>query len=260
MTARLPQRIAALVLGGCLLCLCACQKELMNSLPEPDANEVLACLYSSGIQAEKQPALKGLYALQVEEADMARAITLLRAAGLPRSRYETLGGVFKKEGMVSTPLEEQARLIYALSQEVAGSIALIDGVLDARVHVVLPASNALGDKISPSSAAVFIRHRADISLEADVSRIKKLVEHSIEGLQYEGISVYLFPAALHPPLPESPMTRVLGLGVPQRQSWLVWLLAAGWPLALALGGYGAWQWRQRHGAGRNAEDAAAEHV
>ena len=87
-----------------------------------------------------------------------RAVRTLEAAGLPRVARATLGDTFRKEGVISTPLEERARYIYALSQELETTLSNIDGVIVARVHVVLPERVAPGEPVQPASASVFIKH------------------------------------------------------------------------------------------------------
>ena len=51
-------------------------------------------------------------------------------------------------------------MIFALSQEALASVLEIDGVLSARVHLVLPENDPLRQQLIPSSASVFIRHRS----------------------------------------------------------------------------------------------------
>jgi type III secretion protein J len=46
----------------------------------------------------------------------------------------------------------------------------------------------------PSSAAVFIKHRRQLSLEEIVPQIKRLVSNSIPGLNAEKVSVIMVPA------------------------------------------------------------------
>ncbi|HEY0821715.1 MAG TPA: EscJ/YscJ/HrcJ family type III secretion inner membrane ring protein, partial [Rhizobacter sp.] len=119
---------------------------------------------------------------------------VLRAQGLPRARYISLGDVFQKQGLVSTPSEERMRYIFAVSQELSQTLRKVDGVVTARVHVVIPANDPLSDKIRPSSAAVFIKHRPDVDLRLLAPAVKEMVAHSIEGLTHEQVSLSLFEA------------------------------------------------------------------
>lgn len=187
------------ILCGLLLAalLAACSKvPLYNKLSERDANEVLAALMNSGIDARKSASSDKTWLLEVDQRDLAPALDLLRAHGLPREPHANLGELFRKEGLVSTPAEERMRYIYALSQELSQTLTQIDGVQVARVHVVIPANDPLSETIKPSSAAVFVKHRADADLRALAPSIKNLVAGSIEGLAHENIALSLFPAEL----------------------------------------------------------------
>ncbi|TDO96330.1 type III secretion system inner membrane ring lipoprotein SctJ [Marinomonas balearica] len=166
-----------------LLLMTGCQQdiELHKKLAEEDANDVIAELASKHIEAEKKATKEGVTVL-VEASDMARAVRILEAAGLPRKARANLGEVFKKDGVISSPLEERARYIYALSQELESTISQIDGVLIARVHVVLPERVAPGEAVQPASSAVFIKHRPDLDPDVIRPRIERLVRTSIPGL------------------------------------------------------------------------------
>lgn len=134
--------------------------------------------------------------LLVEESDIAEAVEVLKRKGYPRENFSTLKDVFPKDGLISSPIEERARLNYAKAQEISHTLSEIDGVLVARVHVVLPEErDGLGRKSSPASASVFIKHAADVQLDAYVPQIKQLVNNGIEGLSYDRISVVLVPSA-----------------------------------------------------------------
>jgi type III secretion protein J len=171
-----------------------CKTELYSSLPENEANEMLSVLLNANISAEKLQGKKGVVDLKVERSQISSAIQVLKAHGYPKKNYDNLGGVFKKEGLISSPLEEKARYIHAVSEELSETISRIDGVLSTRVHVVLPEIDQAGEKISPSSASVFIKHDEDVELNPYISKIKLLVNNSIEGLEYEKITVVLFPS------------------------------------------------------------------
>lgn len=176
------------------LALTACKVDLYSSLTEREANEMLAALTSESIPAEKAPAEGGLWQLKVEESRLPAALDVLRSQGLPHDRYASMGDVFQKQGLVSTPSEERMRYIYAVSQELSQTLRTIDGVVAARVHVVIPANDPLSDKMKPSSAAVFIKYRPDVDLRLLAPTVKDMVAHSIEGLSHDQVSLSLVEA------------------------------------------------------------------
>lgn len=231
-----PARLLGALVLVCLLA--ACQTTLYSGLAETEVNEMLVILNTNRIKAEKHSAGKGLWNLTVDERRLAHSLDVLAANGLPREAYRSMGDVFKKDGMVSTPTEEKARLVFAISQELAGTIATIDGVLAARVHLVLPEQDNFGNKTSPSKASVFIKHRSDVDLSAQVGPIKRLVENGVRDLKYESISVFLFAAVAPPPLPAPPEVSVLGFSVEPENEGLAWLLAATAALASAALAFG----------------------
>ncbi len=178
-----------------VLVLSACKTELYIGLNQKEGNEMLALLQTEGLAADKEPDKDGNIKLLVNKSDISRAVEILRRKGYPREHFSTLYDVFPKEGLISSPLEERARLIYAKEQEISRTLSEIDGVLVARVHVVLPEDwDNFGKKLSPASASVFIKHAADVQVHAYISQIKQLVNNSIEGLSYDHISVILLPS------------------------------------------------------------------
>jgi type III secretion protein J len=187
-TLSLSSRAIRLTAIAITLALCGCKSEinLHTGLTDSDANEVVAALRVDGIPASKHTAKTGV-TVSVPESDLSRATAVLSAQGLPHRPAMRMGDVFKKEGLISSPLEERARYIYALSQELESTLAQIDGVVVARVHVVLPEKLAPGEPMQPSSAAVFIKHLP--SLEPDVisHRVKQLVARSVPGLGAQAV-------------------------------------------------------------------------
>jgi type III secretion protein J len=186
--------LGRLVFAGVLVALvaaCETRVELISSVSESEANEALAALLDGGVKAGKIAGKEGMVSLDVAQGEVSKAIGILRVEGLPRERYAKMGEIFRKEGLISSPLEERARYIWALSQEISSTLSQIDGVIKARVHVVLPERSAGGDPSLPSSAAVFIKHKAGVNLEDSVAQIKRLVANSIPGLSGEKVSVIL---------------------------------------------------------------------
>ncbi|MGJ7603934.1 type III secretion system inner membrane ring lipoprotein SctJ [Variovorax sp. LT1R20] len=177
-----------------LLALTGCKVALYSNLKEQEANEIVAALSNEGIGATKTKLEGTSWQVEVDEDRLSRALDVLRVQGLPAERFASMGEVFQKQGLVSTPSEERMRYIYAISQELAQTLRSIDGVVDARVHVVIPANDPLSEKIRPSSAAVFIKHRPDVDLRLLSPAVKDMVAHSIEGLTHDQVSLSLFEA------------------------------------------------------------------
>jgi len=248
----LPSLRRLALVAGCTLTvlLAACSRqELYSQLTERQANEMVAALRGAGIDAEKQ-SQEGHFSVLTASGDFPRAVQVLNAQGLPKEAFDTMGKVFKREGFVSSPLEEHARLLHAMSQEISNTLANIDGVVTARVHLVVPERNPLADKPQPAAASVFIKHRPDRDLSGQVAQIKALVVNSVEGLAYDNVTVALFPADAMPgdaasarrpgpaqPSTQAPAARTASLETP--------LLSGGLAGALALGGGGVLWWRRR---------------
>lgn len=196
-SAFLLKSIRFLILLLPLFLLSGCNKiELLSGLHENEANQMMALLLENGVECEKLPGAEGTFILHVESDSFARSVEILKEHGFPRANYQGVGDVFAKSGLVSSPSEERIRFMNALSQDIAGTIALIDGVLNAQVHIVLPNNNPFVQDAHPSSAAVFISYRPDSNVQGSVSLIKNLVLNSVEGLSYDKISVALFPASI----------------------------------------------------------------
>ena len=160
---------------------CGEHVELHRELSEQEANEVIAELANKQINAQKIPAKSGV-SVRIRASDISRAVNVLEAAGLPRAQRTNLGDIFRKEGVISTPLEERARYIYALSQELEATLSKIDGVIVARVHVVLPERVAPGEPVQPASASVFIKHDTKLDPDSIQARVRRLVASSIPGM------------------------------------------------------------------------------
>jgi type III secretion protein J len=185
----------ALVLLAALL-LSACEAELYNNLDQRQANEILATLQQRGIPAQRVAVKGGQYTVVVDKGRFADSIAILKEAGLPKEEFQTMGQIFKKDGLVSSPLQERAQMIFALSQELSRTVSEIDGVLSARVHLVLPENDPLRQQLVPSSASVFIRHRSNTPVGNLVPQVKMLVANGVAGLSYDKVSVVLVPVDL----------------------------------------------------------------
>ena len=177
-----------------LMLLAGCEEEttLYSQLEERQANAIVAELKAHDISCRKTPGEEGTWNVMVGEGNFATAVELLEQKGLPRRQYQGVAESFKKTGMVSSPSEERIRFMDALAQDLSRTISGIDGVIDARVHIVLPENDPFARNALPSSAAVALRARWDADLTDYIPSIKGLVKNAIEGLAFEKITVTVF--------------------------------------------------------------------
>lgn len=256
---RWRRAVAGLLLA---LALAGCQVELFTGLSEREANEMLAILLRAGMDAEKMPGAEGTLKITVDQKRFAEAVDLLKRNGYPREAFASIGEVFKKEGLISSPLEERVRFVFALSQELSQTISEIDGVLSARVHVVLPNNELAMENVVPSSAAVFIRHQADIPLDRLIPQIKMLVTNSIQGLAYDKVSVILVPVEPElMPDNETQLSQIGGIRLHPASVNEFWMVTGGLAglAILGLTGCGVlfWLWRRAAIGGQPATAADA---
>lgn len=254
-------RVALVVVG--MLVLQACSVELYSNLNQRQANEIVATLMRHGIPAQREAGKDGKMTVSVQKDRFAEAMAILDESGLPKQEFQTLGDVFKRDGLVSSPVEERATMIYGLSQELSQTISDIDGVLSARVHLVLPENDPLRQRLVPSSASVFIRHRASVPMNELIPQVKMLVAKGIAGLTYDNVAVTLIPVTAAVPehaTGEADFTTFLGLWLhPDSVVTAMWLFYGMTAAILALAARLAYvQWYGRPGV--YALDASATPV
>jgi len=184
---------ALLCICGVILCLLVggCNEEVYSNLEEDEANEMLATLIANGVSATKTDYGKSGFSVHVDSNSMLRAIVILKDAGFPKRMRDSIGTLFPKSGIISSPFEERVRYIYALSEDIANTLSKIDGVLTSRVHIVLPEKRRPGQEAKPSSASVFLRYQPGVDLEFFIPQIRRLVSSAIEGLEYSSVTVVL---------------------------------------------------------------------
>lgn len=190
-----------LVALGLVLSLTACkQQDIYSHLPEQEVNEMIVLLQGAGINATKTELKDNTFSVSASSELFASAVNVLTLNGYPKKAFLSVCDVFKKEGFVSTPIEERARLNCAQSQELSNTLESIDGVVMARVHLAIPESDPLSDDVKEASASVFIKYRRDVDITAFEGKIKGLVVDGIEGLPYSNVTVGMFPMARHQPV------------------------------------------------------------
>ncbi|WP_370263617.1 type III secretion system inner membrane ring lipoprotein SctJ [Limnobacter sp.] len=179
-----------------LLHACSSNTVLFSALEQDEANQIYSTLLEVGIPAERETTKTGV-TVTVPRSMSSEALKILQSKGLPRDKKSSMGEVFRKESMISSPLEERARYLYALSQELERTLMRMDGVISSRVHIVLPERTNPGEPLTPSSAAVFVKYDQRTSFQAYIPRVRELVFNSIPGLSgdaHTAVSVAAVPA------------------------------------------------------------------
>ncbi len=244
--------LRALSILALALLLQACDTELYTDLSEREANVMVAALARHGIPAKRIAADGDRMTVTVDEDRFAEAVEILDRLGLPQERFSNLGEVFQGNSLVSSPVQERAQMLYALSEELSHTVSQIDGVLTARVHVVLPENDLVRQDSTPSSASVFIRHAPELEVGPLIPRIKTLVANGIAGLSYDNVSVVPVAAVRLEPRVQilPPQTSAfLGIAMPAssvgRVSWLFGIVAVALLGLVGAVGWMTWQRRRR---------------
>lgn len=112
----------------------------------------------------------------------------LASQGLPASGRVGFE-IFDRTTFGATEFLEQVNYRRALEGEIARTIATIDEVASARVHIVMGRDSLFGEP-RPAKASVVLKLRAQRSLpESAVAGITNLVAASVDGLQPESVVV-----------------------------------------------------------------------
>ena len=196
------RRILSLALA--CLALAGCKVDLYSHLDETQANEMEAILRENGVSADRKVDKDHTITVTVDDGHFAEAVDLLKARGYPRQTFSNMGTIFNSGSLIVSPTEERAKMMYALSEELGRTISAIDGVLTARVHIVLEEEDLLRQNSKPSAAAVFIRYTSSVPVDRFLPQIKMLVANAVSGVTYDKVSVVLVPvdpAPVPPPLP-----------------------------------------------------------
>jgi len=222
--------LLCLVLAGCR------QPNLLEGLDQQQANEVLSVLQRNNIAAVKVDVGKAGYAVKIDQLDFSAAVDLLSLYSLPSRPRLQVAEMFPSDSLVASPRAEKARLYSALEQRIEQSLAVLEGVVSARVHVSYDLDAGEGGRKSPPvHLSAVVLHERDVEAQLLITDIKRFLKNSFAAVEYENVSVVLSK--------RSPIQHVAPLRDATRgaSSW-PWLLAV--VIGLLLAGGGAWAYRQ----------------
>jgi len=163
--------------------------DLNSGLSEREANEMMSLLHQRTIDVKKSVQSDGLFLLQVSEEDKVAAIAILANHGLPRKTRQACTELYKKKGsIIRSPTEERERVRCNMQMGIEDILSHLEGVVTARVQLVLPVSDPMTESKKKASASVLLKTRYDIELGAR-NEIKKLVADAVPGLEYPNVTL-----------------------------------------------------------------------
>ncbi|APD13729.1 EscJ/YscJ/HrcJ family type III secretion inner membrane ring protein [Pandoraea pulmonicola] len=176
-----------------MLALAGCKVELHRSLSETEANQMLALLLVSGLQADKRADANGM-TVRIERGDFVRGVEVLRQHGMPREKRASVEDLFPSGQLVSSPVQEQAKLVFLKEQRLERMLASLDGVMVAEVSIAQVPTDSAGRATLPPGVAVFMKYSPEINMTQRLTDIRSLVHDSVPGVTPERISIVLQPA------------------------------------------------------------------
>lgn len=184
------------------LWLAGCSETVCESLPIGHADEVLLALLEGDVDARRiREEDDGRWRIEVPAAQRLRALTVLGAAGLPRplppKRDTAANG-----GWLSTAAQQHQQHLARVEAELESTLLRMDGVIDVRVHVVLPQP---GETSTPRASVLL---RAWQGQGAADDGVKRLLSGALPGLSAADVAVVRMVV----PRREAPALRVTTVG------------------------------------------------
>ena len=160
---------------------------LYSDLSDRDLTQIADALKGAQISFEVQA---GNGAVMVESAKLDEARMKLAAAGLPKGGARGFEIMDEKASFGTSQFLEKARYQQAVEGELSRSIARIDNVRGARVHLAVPAESVFARQRRDPSASVILDLYAGHSLTpGQVSAITQLVSASVPNLPAARVTV-----------------------------------------------------------------------
>lgn len=180
---------ASIALGGSLVRWAMTPEfvPLLGEMTQASTTDVIKSLEASGIDYRFSSG-SGVVSVQADKVHQARL--QLASEGLPGQDPTGFGTLYQEQQMGTSSFMERARYDRALEQELAQSIASLDSVKAARVHLALPPQSAFVRKASKPAASVLVSLYAGRALtDRQLAGVVFLVASSVPGLSAESVSV-----------------------------------------------------------------------
>ncbi|MBI1186461.1 MAG: flagellar M-ring protein FliF [Alphaproteobacteria bacterium] len=159
---------------------------LFSDVSIREAGEITQRLDQAGVEYDLSPDGGAIF---VPRSRVLDARMMLSADGLP-SRGSVGYEIFDKpEALGQTSFQQNINRLRALEGELARTIASLDGVESARVHLVLPERQLFERDRQEPSASIVIQLRRDDLTSGQVRAIRNLVASAVPGLQANRVTI-----------------------------------------------------------------------
>ncbi|MCH1429638.1 MAG: hypothetical protein L7U87_02645 [Chlamydiales bacterium] len=194
----IPKFLKLLIIGllvSTILCSCESSSIIINGVDEREANEILVTLYTANIPAEKLEATGKEIAwnISVPKSKKIAALAILTRRGFPRSKRDSILQIINRSsGLVPSDTTEELKFREGKARQIENTILKMDGIIDASVEISYPKDDPLnpGKKKADLTASVYVKLEGPLDPNNQlVSRIKRLVSSSINGLEFENVTV-----------------------------------------------------------------------
>ena len=151
---------------------------LFRDLDGRDAAQVQQELAAAGIPFQSTP--DGV-AVEVAAENLDKARVAIAAKGMPQSGR--LGfELFDKPNWAGSEFDEKVNYQRALEGELEHTIATMDAVRSARVHLVLPVHGAFASEDQAAKASIVLTLRRSVDPRTEGAAMRSLVSGAVEGL------------------------------------------------------------------------------
>lgn len=160
---------------------------LFSDLDAANSAAVIERLKDQKIQYEVQ---QGGSAIAVSPPELVHELRIsLAAEGVPKSGTVGLE-IFEATNLGTTTFQEKVKWTRAIQGELERTIASLEAIKSARVHITQPDKSVFAKKGNKAKASVMLHLRAGGDLtKSQVKGIAHLVSGSVEGLLIENVSI-----------------------------------------------------------------------
>ena len=200
------------VAGAVALAGGACSTTVASDLEQRQAEAQAAYLRERGVRATAveataipmagsaaRPRLERRWQVDVPSAESDRAAHALRALDVAaRVAPRPVASSSLLDALAPSRLDAHQRSVTATGRQLEHTLASMEGVLAARVHLAVPLPPLLASQSTqPATASVLLRHLPDARLPARAA-LRQLVAGAVTGLDPNHVSVLLAVAAAAP--------------------------------------------------------------